>query len=87
MAYTHADFKRLLPHLLEGYDYQIKNNLVDASRAQRKVAIHLGPEYERRIASLAMPVCEVTVDLDGFDDQEAAAFLDHFDRTYRRGGG
>ena len=87
MAYTHADFKRLLPHLLKGYEYQINNNLVNASRNQCSVTIQLGPEYERRIASLAMPVCDVTLVLDGFDEAEAAAFLDHFDRTYRRGGG
>ena len=87
MAYTHAEFKRLLPHALEGRDYHVNGCVIESSHDNNLIRIHLGPEYERRIASLSMPVCDVTVELDSFSDDEAQKFLDRFDRTYRRGGG
>ena len=87
MAYTHAELKRLLPHALEGYSFQVKDNVIECNHDNYLIRINLGPEYESRIASLSMPVCDVTIELHGFDDDAARTFLDRFDRTYRRGGG
>lgn len=87
MAYTHAEFKRLLPHAMEEYDYSGTGDLIESSTGDRSIRIRLGPEYEQRIASLVMPVCDVTIELNGFSSDEAQKFLDRFDQTYRRGGG
>ena len=87
MAYTHAEFMRLLPRALAAYDYEVQGNVISAGDAEQSIRIHLGPEYERRLAALSMPVMDVTIDLEGLSDEQAYAFLDKFDRTYRRGGG
>lgn len=87
MAYTHAEFKRLLPHALKGYDYADNGHVIESTVENCAIRIHLGPEYEQRIASLSMPVCDVTIELKGFAEEQARAFMDRFDRTYRRGGG
>jgi len=87
MAYTHAEFMRLLPRALAGNDYEVNGDVVRVENAAGSIQIHLGAEYERRIAALSMPVMDVTIELTGFDDEQARAFLDKFDRTYRRGGG
>ncbi|MCS3902568.1 hypothetical protein J2T55_000572 [Methylohalomonas lacus] len=87
MAYTHAEFKRLLPHALQNRDYSDRGRQIEANDSGTRILIQLGDEYERRIASLSMPVCDVTLELQGFSDDQAQAFLDKFDRTYRRGGG
>lgn len=87
MAYTHAEFKRLLPHALEDHEYSVKDNLIESNSGNHWIRIHLGPEYEQKIASLAMPVCDVMIELEGFSSDEAQKFLERFDQTYRRGGG
>lgn len=87
MAYTHAEFKRLLPHALGACEYTMDDNRIEANCGGRSIRIQLGKEYENRIASLSMPVCDVTIELDGFTQDEANSFLTKFDRTYRRGGG
>lgn len=87
MAYTHAGFMRLLPKALNGYDYSVSENIIQVDEKDCSVRIELGPEYERRIAMLAMPVTDVTIQLNGFSEEQAHAFLEKFDRTYRRGGG
>jgi len=87
MAYTHAEFKRLLPHAMEDYDYSETDDLIEADTGEQSIRIQLGPEYERRIASLSMPVCDVTIELEGFGEDQARTFLNKFDRTYQRGGG
>lgn len=87
MAYTHAEFKRLLQHALDGHEYAVNSDVVESRSGEQVIRIRLGPEYERRIASLSMPVCDVTIELEGFSETQAKEFLERFDRTYRRGGG
>lgn len=87
MASSHAEFLRLLPKALNGYDYTIENDRVRAELGEQQISITLGPERERRIAMLAMPVTDVTIELEGFSEKQAKDFLERFDRTYRRGGG
>ncbi len=87
MAYTHAEFKRLLPYALKGRDYTDHGSRIEAIDGETRICIHLGDEYERRIASLSMPVCDITLELEGFSDDQTRAFLNKFDRTYQRGGG
>ncbi|MEX2516847.1 MAG: hypothetical protein WD572_08085 [Gammaproteobacteria bacterium] len=87
MAVSHADFLRLLPHAMPGYELSSDEDRIIATAGNKKVEIRLGPESERRIAMLRVPVTEVTLVFKGFTDEEARAFLDKFDMTYRRGGG
>lgn len=87
MACSHAEFMRLLPRALDGYDYTVNRDVIKVDEKHYRIRIDLGPEYEHRIAMLATPVTDVTICLEGFSENQASAFLEKFDRTYRRGGG
>ncbi len=50
MAYTHAEFKRLLPHALQNRDYSDHGRQIEANDGGTRILIQLGDEYERRIA-------------------------------------
>lgn len=87
MGITHADFYRLLPHALDSEAYSVVDDVVTFTGEGRSVHISLAPEWERRIALLHIPVTEVTITFDGYDDAGIDAFLLHFDHSYQRGGG
>jgi hypothetical protein len=87
MSISHADFLRLVPQALKGFDYRIDDAVVTAHRDEHRVTFKLGAERERRIASLTLPVTDVEIDLDGFEDEDAQAFIARFETVYRRGGG
>lgn len=87
MGITHADFFRLLPVALGTEDYAVTPTSATAEAGSKSVRIDLGPEGTRQIALLALPQTTVTIALDGYDDEEAEAFMVRFDRAYQRGGG
>ncbi len=88
MGISHADFYRLLPHALDSEAYTVQDDVVTFDGDDgRSVHILLGPEWERRIALLHIPVTDVTITFDGYDAAGIEAFLLHFDHSYQRGGG
>lgn len=87
MSISHSEFLRLLHRALDGFDYHIDGSRIYAHQGTCRISIRLGKERERRIAMLTMPVTEVTIELTGFSEVEGRAFLERFDRAYRRGGG
>lgn len=87
MSITHADFKRLAPSLLADYDYRIENSVVFAQRDSLKITFRLGKQRERCIGSLTLPVTDMEIILEGFEDENAQAFITRFETVYRRGGG
>lgn len=88
MAYTHADFFRLLPKALATDAYTVTgSHVVMEGSGGRRLEITLGPEGERRIALLRMPATKVTLTFTGYPATEAEAALAAFDRSYQRGGG
>jgi len=87
MGITHAELFRLLPRLLQGQVWDGETGLIHVANGSRQLYIRYQPEGERRIASLRLPVTQMTFDFDGYGNDEAAAFMQHFDKTYQRGGG
>ena len=53
----------------------------------RTLRIRLNAEGERRIANLALPRTIVEFRFEGYTDALVEAFLQRFDRSFRRGGG
>lgn len=51
------------------------------------VTIRLGPQRERRIASLSLPFIEVEFCFDGLDVTQRRLFYTAFSRSFQRGGG
>ncbi len=87
MAVTHADFYRILPRALQGYEYTAANDEVVAKVANGQVVIQLGAEQVRRIALMAVPYCEVSFDYRDLDDPDYLTFREQFELYFRRGGG
>lgn len=88
MVLTEAEVRRLAVHLDGGDRLEITAGAVAARLDDgRRWRIGLSGHRQRRIALLALPVCDVEVRLDGFDEVEAEAFLRRFHSVFRKGGG
>ncbi len=87
MALTHRDFFRTLPRALGTDDYRKSGQKVVLENGERSLEISLGPERERRIAQLAVPVTDVTLTFRGYAKAERDAALRLFERMFQKGGG
>ena len=89
MALTVAEFFRHLPHALDGYEtYRVDDATVAAESPGRHVTIRATPLEPRRLGPiLVLPRTLVTLEFDGFTDDEVREFLGRFDRAFQRGGG
>ena len=87
MGLTHRDFFRLLPGATGHALVVREGNRLTVGTEAGQVAITLGPETARRLASLKVPVTEVTLEFTGFSPPARAAFLKRFDLAFRKGGG
>ena len=87
MAVTHGDFFRTLPRALGTSDFSKSGNKVSLVDGKKRLDIALGPEGERKIAQLAIPVTDVTLTFTGYTDAEAEDALKLFERMFQKGGG
>ena len=88
MALTAAELHRLAVHLEGGAAMTSGARTVAADLGGgRHWRITLGPERERRIALMRLPIADAEIRLEGFDEAGIAAFLDRFHRVFRKGGG
>lgn len=93
MGITHRAFIRTLKGAVEGRTYTVVDGAgICASCAvindgPRQIRIHLAPQWVRRIASIKMPVTDVTFEFDGHTQVEADAIMARFEIFFRRGGG
>ena len=87
MTITHKEFLRLLPKALVGLSYEKKGNLVEIIDENRLIRINLSEESLRKIASLALPVTNVRIELNNFQTEDSARFISRFDLAYQKGGG
>jgi len=53
----------------------------------KQFEISLGPERQRQIAMLTIPVTDVTLEFTGYAKAERDAALQLFDRMFQKGGG
>ena len=87
MTITHKEFLRLLPKAISGLSYEKKGNLIEIIDQNRLISINLSAESIRKIASLALPVTNVRIELNNFQTMESARFISRFDLAYQKGGG
>jgi hypothetical protein len=87
MGLTHAEFLRSLPMAAGGMGLRVQVPHILIEDGTRRIEIRLGPEQQRHLGSLALPVTEVSLFFHGFSPEECERFLTRFERTFQRGGG
>ena len=91
MTISHNDFFRTLPKALGKLRYQRQNNIItvylDDDGIEGEIIISLSKERIRKIASLNLPVTDVTFQQENITEEKKIEFFKNFDRAYHRGGG
>ncbi len=87
LGLTHAEFHRSLPPAIAHHPHSVDGHRVLIDYGDRSVIIELGPQQHRRIASLQLPYVEVTFVFVEFTTPDREAFIERFERYFRRGGG
>lgn len=88
MGYSHAEFRRTLPAAVSPFRIEERGDDFELSDdAGHTVRIVLGPEGNRRIASLQIPATAVNFHFQNFSSKERKRFMDRFNRYFQRGGG
>jgi len=89
MSISHRDFHRLLAAAVPGYRIGGDATSIRVERAEtgQLLEIGLGPERQRCVGALRLPVTDVSLRFSGFDEAQLATFLKRFDLAYQRGGG
>jgi hypothetical protein len=87
MGLTHKEFLRSLPRVVAGLSCQREGSRMLVADPPRQLEILLGPEQQRRLGMLQLPLTEVTLTFVGYTAGERARFLRRFDLAFQRGGG
>ena len=87
MTISLKEFYRLLPFALRDVDFKITNNEISMPYADGNILIKPGVEYQRKIASLVLPVLHVEFSFSNISSEVIKQFYEDFDRAYQRGGG
>ncbi len=99
MVLTLEGFLRDLEAALAGLDYRVEGSRVEATNGTGRITITLEPLPPRRLSGLlslpprrlsgllSLARSKVTIAFEDYDEAAEAAFVEHFDRVYRRGGG
>ena len=82
MSITRAEFLRLLPAAVGSQAAALEGTSGDVAWR-----LELADRDARRIASLAMPVLDVRLDLRASGPEAAERFVERFLRAYQRAGG
>ena len=89
MALNLAGFLRDLEPAMAGLDYRVEGSRVEAANGTGgRITVTLEPLPPRRLSGLlSLERSKVTIAFEGYDEAGETAFVEHFDRVYRRGGG
>jgi hypothetical protein len=87
MGYTRAEFLRLLPKALGDDGARIDGSLVELKDGSRRMSIEIGDEGQRQLGNFRLPVLPVRLEFYGYSATDVEAVLEHFWRTYQKGGG
>ena len=87
MNITRAEFERLLLGALGGSDFAVDGDTFSGGDDLRNWRIRVGPEEVNRIGMVRLALREVAIELAGYDDAGAKAFMARFDLYFRKGGG
>ena len=86
MGLTHAEFFRSLPPAID-HPYTVEGRRVVVEHGSGHVELELGPQQDRRIASLRLPYVVVRFTFAGVPEAERTQFMARFERYFQRGGG
>ena len=87
LGLTHAEFHRSLPPAIAHRPCRLDGDRVIVEEGTRTVTITLGPQQQRRIASLRLPFVVVDFEFVGYTAAEFEDFMQRFERYFQRGGG
>jgi hypothetical protein len=91
MTISHSDFFRILPKAMGSRRYHKQENVITVTLNDEGVTgdivISLSKERVRKIASLTLPVTDVTFQAGNITEEQKIEFFKRFDRAYQRGGG
>ena len=87
MTISHHDFFRILPKALQSYLYQQHENDISVTLDKGEIVISLSKERVRKIASLSLPITNVTFQINNVVEKSKNDFFKQFNRSYQRGGG
>ena len=87
MTISHDDFFRILPKAVGSHQFQQANNVITISLSGGEIRIILSKERYRQIASLSLPVTDVTFQVKNVAENTKNEFFRQFDRAFHRGGG
>lgn len=89
MGYSAAEFFRILPSAVGGYEHTVDDGRVVIRHPDedRELVLRVSELPERRIGMMRIPRIEVEFTFHNFPPRERQGFLIAFDRSYQRGGG
>lgn len=87
MGLTHQDFYRDIERVLGVDGYQRTENGVIADDGIKQLRIVLSEQTHRKIALIVLPVTHVNFTFEHYSKDDIKAFIDLYDRVFRRGGG
>jgi hypothetical protein len=86
MALTRADFLRLLPFAAHG-PWRVDGDRLEGATDGVSWSLRIVEGPERRIALLALPTLDVTLDCAADSDDRIERFHERFLLAFQRGGG
>ncbi|HJV49563.1 MAG TPA: hypothetical protein VJ549_09845 [Geothrix sp.] len=87
VSLSRAEFLRLLPGAVGSMPIEEAEGTFGASDGNRRWTLRLSPLADHRMGSLALPRHRLELSLDGYSEEEAAAFMARFQRGFLRAGG
>jgi hypothetical protein len=87
MSISREDFLRLLPVAVGQAAIDEVAGRFSGNEGSRSWTLQLLPLAQRRLGSVALPRHQVELHLEGYSEQEAAAFMTRFHQGFQRGGG
>ncbi len=88
MGFTHAELLNGLAAAVAPYVVrEVDRDTYVLSWQSRSANLHLGQEKIRKIASIRLPVTDITIEFTNFSEIQLTEFLDRFKKYLHRGGG
>ncbi len=87
MGFSHVEFRRALQRTYADAGIAMREDGADIPVGEGSLRIRMGPEGERRIALLKLPVTRIYFKFDNVSGAERTAFMQRFELYFRRGGG
>ncbi len=88
MGYTRREFLANLEAAMRGAEYHVlANGDIRIPLGVGSLTISLGPEQQRRIASLTLPAMDVEFAFEGVEGDGRRQFYESFQRSFQKGGG